>query len=111
MNAHISGITATGRGNDRSAANRNPMVKIVVGHGTPKIGSLGNCVPLRAHDRRIQQRVHNQPPGEYLLEEGTARQLEPMVNDAVPDQQPGLEHKEPGEHPCSRVDFGKNAAW
>jgi hypothetical protein len=85
-NAHISGMTATSRGNDRSAANRNPMVRIVVGHGTPNVGSRGNACPSARAIRRVQQRVRNQSPGERLLEERTGRQVEPPLNDAVPDQ-------------------------
>jgi hypothetical protein len=41
-NAHNIGINATRIGNGRSAANRNPAVRIVVGHGTPNVGACGN---------------------------------------------------------------------
>jgi hypothetical protein len=40
-NAQRIGITVTTRGSDESAASRNPVVRIVVGHGTPKVGSRG----------------------------------------------------------------------
>src|SRR5207249_10695516 len=42
---HISGMTATSREDVGSAARRNPMVRIVVGHGTPNVGSRGKACP------------------------------------------------------------------
>jgi len=42
MNAHSTGINATARGHGGSAANNNPMVRRVVGQGTPKVGASGN---------------------------------------------------------------------
>lgn len=40
------GITTISAGSGRSAATRNPIVAMVVGHGTPNGGSRGNVSPV-----------------------------------------------------------------